>query len=332
MSYAGNSSVGRAHSARRRQGLLRGAAGVIFPALLASCGASGKGGDRSDGPFVFVSIPPQAYFVERIGGPHVAVEVMLESGGSPHGFEPAPRQLARLARADLYFSTGVGFERQLLARLASGFKNLTVVDTCARISLRTIEEHSQHSAAASGSIDRRGGERHVRVDGREGRDPHVWLDPRLVKLQCRAICDALKRADPPRAERYERNFDAFSADLDRLHAEIGTKLAPFRGREFFVFHPAYGYFAEAYGLRQVAIEAGGSGPGSRRLTELIDRMRANGARAIFVQPQASAKQAELIAREIGGAVRPLDPLARDYLANLERMANAIAASLHASGR
>lgn len=313
MSCPANSSVCLTSCVGRPGGLLRGVAAVIVPALLASCGASETGVERGDGPLVFVSIPPQAYFVERIGGPHVRVEVMLQTGGSPHAFEPGPRQLARLARADLYFATGVGFERLLLARLASGFKNLTVVDTCAPIALQTIGGHSQHSAASSGSFD-----------------PHVWLDPRLVKLQCRVICDALKRADPPHRERYERNLVAFSADLDRLHAEIGAKLEPFRGREFHVFHPAYGYFAEAYGLRQVAIEAGGSGPGSRRLSGLIERMRTERVGTIFVQPQAAAQQAELIARAIGGTVRPLDPLARDYLANLERMANAIAASLRAN--
>jgi len=91
----------------------------------------------------------------------------------------------------------------------------------------------------------------------------------------------------------------------------------------YVFHPAFGYFADAYGLTQVPVEFEGKEPGARQLAGLIDRARADGVRVIFVQPQFSGKSAAVVAAAIGGAVIPINPLSRDYLANLEAMASAV---------
>ena len=96
-----------------------------------------------------------------------------------------------------------------------------------------------------------------------------------------------------------------------------------KGKPFFVFHPSFGYFADDYGLEQIAVETGGSEPSARQLARLIDQARSSDVRVIFVQPQFSRKSAETVAAEIGGAVIPIDPLARDYIENLEQMARAV---------
>jgi zinc transport system substrate-binding protein len=94
-----------------------------------------------------------------------------------------------------------------------------------------------------------------------------------------------------------------------------------------VYHPAFGYFADAYGLKQVPVEVEGKEPSARQLAAFIERAKAAGAKVIFVQPQFSTKSAEAVARSIGGAVVPMDPLATDYLANLERTAEKTAEAL-----
>jgi zinc transport system substrate-binding protein len=104
-------------------------------------------------------------------------------------------------------------------------------------------------------------------------------------------------------------------------------LGPLKGREILVFHPAFGYFAERYGLTQRAVESEGKEPGPRQLAALIDTARERGVRVVFVQPQFSRSSAEKIAEAIGGAVVPMDPLASDYLANLERMATEVRKAL-----
>ncbi|MBD3314523.1 MAG: ABC transporter substrate-binding protein, partial [Chitinivibrionales bacterium] len=102
---------------------------------------------------------------------------------------------------------------------------------------------------------------------------------------------------------------------------------PLRGRKFFVFHPSFGYFADAYGLKQIAVETGGKEPSARRLANLIDDARQESVKVIFVQPQFSRKAAQAIADAIDGAVVPVDPLAEDYMANLGEIAAKLRAAM-----
>ncbi len=141
-----------------------------------------------------------------------------------------------------------------------------------------------------------------------------------MKIQAGTICTALSLLDPAHAATFERNMRAFMADLEDLDAGIARILAPVKGRKFYVFHPAFGYFGDSYGLTQVAVEVEGKEPTGRQLAGLIEEARADGVKAIFVQPQHAKRQAEAVARVIGAAVMPLNPLPRDYLKGLEEMA------------
>jgi zinc transport system substrate-binding protein len=119
---------------------------------------------------------------------------------------------------------------------------------------------------------------------------------------------------------YRENLTAFLHHVDALDAELHQMLAPFRGQAFLVFHPAWGYFARTYDLRQVAVEVEGKSPKPQQLARLIAFARKENIQAIFVQPQFSAKSARTIAREIGAEVIAADPLAEDWAANLRRQA------------
>jgi zinc transport system substrate-binding protein len=259
---------------------------------------------------VFVSILPQKYFVERIAGPRALVQVMVGPGDSPATYEPRPRQVAALARARVYFEIGVPFESAWLARLRAASPGMLVVDTTAGIARRPVE--------GSPGADPQAG-----VQG----DPHLWTSPALVKIMAARIRDAFQGLDPAHATDYERNFRAFALELDRLDAEIRARLAPYAGRAFLVFHAAWGYFADAYGLRQIPIEAGGKLPGPRTLAAVVDEARTRGIRVVFVQAQFSRADAEMIAREIGGRVVVVDPLAENYTENLRHVAAMLAKAL-----
>jgi len=266
---------------------------------------------------VVVSIPPQAYFVERVGGEYVKVQVLVGPGQSPHTFEPTPRQATGLARAHLYFTIGVPFEERLLEKITASGGGVRVVDTCKGIKLRSM--------SADEPVHHEGEHEHESGAGRP--DPHTWLSPRLAKIQAANICEGLMAVDPRHAATYERNLKALQADLDEVDARIAEALAPLKGRKFFVFHPAFGYFADAYGLKQVPVEIEGKSPGARQLAVLIEKARQEGVRVIFVQPQFSPRGAQAVAEAIGGAVVPIDPLARDYLKNLEHIAQQIKRAL-----
>lgn len=163
-------------------------------------------------------------------------------------------------------------------------------------------------------------------------DPHVWLDPEQVKIMAGNICSGLAKADPAHAADFAENLKVFREDLDRLDIEIARILSPLKGRTIYVFHPAFGYFCDAYGLRQEAVEAGGKEPGARHLAGLIEAARRENVRVIFVQPQFSQKAARAVARSIDGDVVPLNPLPSDYLAGLREMALTIRKSMTGTGR
>ena len=278
----------------------------------------------------FCSIAPQEFFVERVGGDLVSVKVLVGPGQSPHTFEPTPRQMADLAESDVYFAIGLPFEDRLLGRVEELGSGIQVVDTSESIPRRRVEDAHGHDDE-EGSADRRASAGHASSahDGEHGGlpDPHTWLNPRLAQMQARNICSALKELVPEHGAELEANLSRLLRDLDALDAELTDALAPLAGESIYVFHPAFGYFTDAYDLRQIPIELGGMEPSARELAGLIDHATAEGVRVIFVQPQFSTRSARAIAEEIDGAVVPIDPLSADYMDNLRSIAREVAKAL-----
>lgn len=262
----------------------------------------------------WVSILPLKGVVERVGGADVAVTVMVGPGQSPATYEPTPKQMAALSKARLYFRVGVPFEDVWIGRIAASRPRLAVVDLREGIELRPVD-------APPGGSARTGGR------GAGALDPHVWTAPPLVKVMAAHVRDALSAAAPERAPGFAERCRLFVADLDALDAEVRRTLAGRAGRSFLVFHPSWGYFARAYGLTQVAIEAEGKEPGPRGLARVVDEARRRGIRVVFVQKQFARKDAETVAAAIGGEVVAVDPLAEDVVANARAVAAAFARGL-----
>ena len=187
---------------------------------------------------------------------------------------------------------------------------------------RTMEAHHDHDEHQDKPHRHGHGDKEKAHDhDHEGHDPHIWTSPAAVKVQARNILQGLLEVRPDRRETFEKNYREFMGELDDLDREIRSILGPeSRGKRFIVFHPAWGYFADAYGLVEVAIEVEGKEPKPAELKKLIDHSREMEAAAIFVQPQFSRKSAETIARAIGAQVVDADPLAPDWADNLKRVA------------
>lgn len=256
-------------------------------------------------------IEPVGYFVERVGGEHVRTEVLVRAGGNPHTFEPSPRVLAAVSEATLFFAVGMPFETRLVDKIRGSNAALELIDLRKGITLRAMAEGEACTHEA-------GGHEHE-GHGEGAPDPHIWLSPLNAKIMAATIHDALAAADPAHAEAYGRNLAALQADLDALHQRLAQELAPYRGRAFYAYHPAFGYFADAYGLRQIPVEIEGKEPSAKQLTETIARAKADGARAVFVQKQFSQRAAQSLAAELRAQVIELDPLARDYIPSLQQL-------------
>ena len=257
----------------------------------------------------FVSIPPQKYLVQRVGGEHVAVSVIVEPGRSPATYEPTPRQMTRLSGASLYFAIGVAFEEVWLSRIGSANPKMTIIPLQKGIPLREAER-------LSGT-----------VAGEGRKDPHIWTSPRLAKLMSLRIRDALVARDPVHRANYFANCERLAADLEGLDRYILGRLQGLEGRSFMVFHPSWGYFADAYRLRQIPIETGGKEPGPRALQQVIALGRREGVKVIFVQEQFSTRTAQTVARALGARVAAVDPLAEEYLVNMRQVADIFSEAL-----
>jgi zinc transport system substrate-binding protein len=292
---------------------------LLSVALLVGCGPSatpeltrGEPSRIASPLNVTVSILPQKYFVERIGGEHVVVNVMVEPGASPATYEPKPEQLTALSEAAVYFSIGVPFEKAWLDKITSANEEMLMVDTAAGIERVPIDAH--YKAGLGGRPESEA----------EGRDPHIWLSPELVKIQAQDVYDGLVELDPANEAEYKANLESFLADIDELIADIEKTLEGIKSRKFMVFHPAWGYFGDDFELEMIPIEVGGQEPSAAELAGLITTAKEEGIRVVFAQPEFSTRDAETIAKEIGGEVLLISPLAPDWLDNLRRVAKTFA--------
>jgi len=245
---------------------------------------------------------------------------MIPPGFSPATYDPSPDQLRKLQDADIYFRIGhIPFEKAQMEKLEKLNTKMKVIDTSNGIELLKLAAHSH------GDKDEH--EKEKEHEHEAGNDPHIWLSPKLVKIQAKNIYNALVEYSPENKDYFTRNYNQFTKELDELDQKLTNVFAPIEGQTILVFHPAFGYLADAYGFRQEAIEIEGKEPTPAQLQEIIDKARNNNIKVIFVQAQFSPESAKSVAQEINGAVVQIDPLAKDYFTNLETMAETIVTSL-----
>ncbi|MCT4627174.1 zinc ABC transporter substrate-binding protein [Halodesulfovibrio sp.] len=333
----------------------------LFLALLITMPFSGTALAKK--PVVFVSILPQKYFVEQIAGDTVDVEVMVMPGASPATYEPRPRQMAKLATAEVYLAIGVPFERTWLPRIQDTNPDLTIVhvdnilrklpmaasaidvDENPRGAILEDYRHESHEAHEAESTHeahathdmhehhthghKHEDEQHVHKHSHVGMfDPHIWLSPRWVKAMAKPTRLALSKIAPQHAKQYRINTRAFTKQLDELDKEIDAIFNPIppEKRAFMTFHPSWGYYAMTYNLIQIPIEFEGKAPTPMVLEKITEIAKKRNLRTIFVQPQFSQSSAKAIADSINGTIVVADPLAEDWEENLRTISKKLAAS------
>jgi zinc transport system substrate-binding protein len=243
---------------------------------------------------VAVGIPPLAEFAEAVGGDRVRVTVILPAGADPHTFEPTPQEVVDISKSDLILAVGshLPFEDRLLQGLSGIQPTPTVVNLSEGIIL----------------IDQ---------------DPHDWLSLVNARSMVNITADAFCARDPEHCATYHTNRDVYLLKLQETDDRIRATLGRARTTTFLVVHPAWGYFAREYGLTQLAIEEEGKEPSAPELAQLVTTAREAGVRVVFVEPQFSTREAEILAVQINGSVEIIDPLARDYVDNLVHVAQVL---------
>jgi zinc transport system substrate-binding protein len=254
-------------------------AGTV-PTLLAllALAAGCAGDDSRSGTQVVAAFYPIAYAADRLA-PGAEVENLTPAGTEPHDLELSPRDVEKVAGADVVLYLGQKFMPALEDAVA-GRDN--AVDLLAGEELQAPQD-----AGAANDESRL--------------DPHVWLDPVRYAAMVRTIAREL---DVPAAA------DDLVAQLEQLDGELRSGLSRCRRREIVTSHAAFGYLARAYGLVQIPLTGVSpeAEPSARAIERLVDQVREHGATTVFFETLVSPRLAETVAREADVGTAVLDPL------------------------
>lgn len=274
---------------------------ILFLTMTAACGQSSP--QSSDKPTVAVSIVPQSSFVKEVAGDLVDVITMIPPGSSPETYSATPNQLKDFSNASIYFTIGVPSEEASILPKAKDFNpDLKIVDL------------AKHVAEVYPDLEIAPGER----------DPHIWLSPKRVKIMIDVIAEELSQLDAENKDTYIKNAQKYKEQLDQLDAKIRDTLTNLKIRTFITYHPAFGYFADDYGLEMIALEEEGKAAAPQSFESIVDIAKEKGIKVIFYQAEVDSRQAETFAKEVGGKTQQIAPLAPNYIENLEKMANTFA--------
>lgn len=224
---------------------------------------------------------------------------MIPPGKSPENFAPNPDIMEKLSSASVYFTIGVPTEKaSILPKIIDFNKDIKIVNM-----VDVVSKVYPDRKFASGE-----------------RDPHIWLSPKRTKVMVQGIVKELSLIDPSNKVFYETNGKDYINSLDKLDTDLKDSMLSLKKKSFICYHPAFGYFADEYGLEMVSLEQEGKEATIEDFQKTIDFAKKEGVKAIFYQAEIDSKQSKTFALEIGGKAEMVEPLSSDYINNLEKMA------------
>lgn len=268
---------------------------------------------RNTHPSVLVTVLPYAYLVEQIAGNLVQVEVLVPPGANPHIYEPNPKQVQKMRDVQIWFCLGEPVEEKILKVMKEQDQNLKPVDLTLGITLIS----SENSTCTPHHLH-------------ESQDRHIWMSPKLAQIQAKTIFDALAEKYPQHRGQFQAGFKTLIEKLVKLDETIRIKLKDFEGNTILVSHPAFGYYCNEYGLRQLPIECEGKDPLPRDIARILSEAEKAKVKGVFTQAQYNNKGAILIAQKLALPVYEVDPYSSDYVDNLNHITNLIVQNKHES--
>jgi len=278
--------------------------------VLAACGFLTSCADRSRPPadakpVIAVTIYPLADIVEQLVGDAADVACLLPPGQSPHAFELSPRQMATVDDSRLIVAVGLGLDHWVNRAAGSGDRPIvTLADAIGLADDDSGDDSHDHHHHHDHDHDHHD-------DAHGSADPHLWLDPVLVRQAVDELTFALVKQLPDDADAIRRNAGELEAELIALHEDYNEQLAPFEGRSIVTFHSAFNRLAERYGLEVATtltpIEAVGN-VSPAALDSAIRAIDKHELKALFAEPQFSPDAARMLAQRTGAAVLILDPI------------------------
>ncbi len=245
---------------------------------------------------VSVTIEPLKYFVDRLTSEQLEVNVMVPMGASPQTYSPTSTQLAKVSSAGLYVQVGqLGFEKAWMEKIRGFNEEMEILNLSDKVDLIGGSEQGHESHNHS-----------------EGKDPHIWMSPKVVKNFLPQLRDELKKVFPEQSDVIDQNYPELYNDVKNLDRKFSSLADQLGHKKFMIFHPALTYLARDYGLKQISIEHEGKEPSPRKLRELIDVANEEDIRIIFIQAEFDERNAQMVKDATGAEIAVINPLAYDW--------------------
>lgn len=262
--------------------LLKASMVLLLPIMLIGCGSQENKSIEENGKVeVTVSISPIKEFTELIGGDKIDVTSLVPDNAEPHDIDLKPRDFEKLTKSKLFIYNGLGMEDWLEE----------VKEQISEDKIKYVDTSENGNA--------------IKTDGKI--DPHQWLSLKEAINQCNNIKIALSEVDPNNKDYYEENYEKVKNDFEELYNEYLPKFQSLEHKNFVTSHEAFGYLCRDFGLKQQALnDLFGEGElTAKKMEDLVKYCDDNGVNTIFSEEEDSQKEAQTLANEINGEVKPL---------------------------
>lgn len=276
---------------------------ICSAVLIAINGCSDNNNTSTRKPSVTVFTAPAAAIVRAVAGEHFNVTVIVPPGKDAHEYEPTSGDIAAIQRGGAYFSLGSQPELRLANTIANSGGLLFHMD----------ENVPRRMPDGGESGDQHG----------ENSDPHLWMSPENCIIMAGNCAGFLAEIQPENRDSFYANCDRFVRQLNEINENLKQRFEPYRERKFYVFHPAFGYFADAFGIQQCAIESGGKTPTPRELEITLADAAKDGVKTLYASEEFNMDMQNAAANFLNCRLVILNPLPEDPAANFTVMADAI---------
>lgn len=262
--------------------LLKASMVLLLPIMLIGCGSEENKSSKESGKVeVTASISPIKEFTELIGGDKIEVTSLVPDNAEPHDIDLKPRDFEKLTKSKLFIYNGLGMEDWLEE----------VKEQISEDKIKYVDTSENGNA--------------IETDGKI--DPHQWLSLKEAINQCNNIKIALSEVDPNNKDYYEENYEKVKSHFEELYNEYLPKFQSLEHKNFVTSHEAFGYLCRDFGLKQQALnDLFGEGElTAKKIEDLVKYCDDNGVNTIFSEEEDSQKEAQTLANEINGEVKPL---------------------------
>ncbi|MBS4210617.1 zinc ABC transporter substrate-binding protein [Bacillus sp. FJAT-50079] len=307
---------------------------------------------------VYTTVYPLQFITERIGGEYVDVKTVYPPGADEHTYEPTQRDMIKLADADLFLYIGLGLE-SFVGKAEETLKNenvsmLSMGDTLPIVEHHdhaedSDEEHHDHADHADASVEEHHHDHENEADHEDEHDhdhdhgdidPHVWIDPVLMKELANNVLVALSEKMPEQKQTFEKNYQVLTKELEELDGQFQEVVEQAKRKTIIVPHAAYGYWEQRYGIEQLAISgiSSASEPSQKKLKNMIDLIKEEQVPYILYEQNINSKLADVVRAETGAEALHIHNLAvlteddiknqDDYLSLMKRNIDVLKKALY----